>query len=67
MDTYYLLNSSLLSCIFRSQMFSPLAYVFLFCAMVLCMVIFVMPFTYLSFRTAKRRRAQMYDHEDEEP
>lgn len=74
---HYLMESTLcgvivglLSCMFRGlsgQMFSPLAYVFLFCAMVLCLVIVVMPLTYLSFRTAKRRRAQMYDHEDEEP
>lgn len=71
---HYLMESTLcgvivgvLSCIFRGlsgQMFSPLAYVFLFCTMVLCMVIVVMPLTYLAFRIAKRRRAHLYDSDD---
>lgn len=72
---HYLMESAacgvgvgLLSCLVRGlsgQMFSPLAYVFLFCSMVLCMIIFVMPLTYLSFRAAKRRRARMYDQDEE--
>lgn len=58
----------LLSCLARGlsgQMFSPLAYVFLFCSTVLCIILFAMLVTYLSFRVAKRRRARMYDEDEE--
>ena len=44
----------------------PLAYVFLFVSMLVCMVAFVLLFAYISYRAAKHRRARLYAEEDEE-
>ena len=43
----------------------PLAYVFLFVSMVLCMVIFVLLFAYISYRVAKHRRTRLYGDQEE--
>lgn len=39
-------------------------YVILFLSITLCTILFTMLFLYLSYRVAKRRRAQMYDSDD---
>ena len=70
---HYLLESvaagaaiGLISCVLRALRGegSPLAYAVMLVSFVVCMVVCVMPVTYLSFRVAKRRRAHMYDAED---
>lgn len=70
---HYLLESvaagaaiGLISCVLRALRGegSPLAYAIMLVSFVVCMVVCVMPVTYLSFRIAKRRRAQMYDSDD---
>lgn len=70
---HYLLESvaagaaiGLIACVLRALRGegSPLAYAIMLVSFVVCMVVCVMPVTYLSFRIAKRRRAQMYDSDD---
>lgn len=70
---HYLLESvaagaaiGLIACVLRALRGegSPLAYAIMLVSFVVCMVVCVMPVTYLSFRVAKRRRARMYDADD---
>lgn len=70
---HYLLESvaagvgiGLISCVLRALRGegSPLAYGVMLVSFVVCMVVCVMPAAYLSFRIAKRRRAQIYDSDD---